>query len=69
MPSYRLRRVLDKTNDADHVSQEDEDAWEFYVLYEKRKRAESGESTYHFVGYTSVYPFWCYPDAVRLRLR
>lgn len=48
---------------------EDEDAWEFYVLYERRKRRDSDLFTYHFVGYTSVYPFWCYPEMVRLRLR
>ncbi|RXK37212.1 histone acetyltransferase type B catalytic subunit [Tremella mesenterica] len=46
---------------------EDEDAWEFITLYERRTRS-TGEDTYHFVGYTSVYPFWCYPDSVRLRL-
>ncbi|OCF58050.1 histone acetyltransferase type B catalytic subunit [Kwoniella mangroviensis CBS 10435] len=49
---------------------EDEDSWEFITLYEKRKRpaADSDIWTYHFVGYVSVYPFWCYPDQVRLRL-
>ncbi|WVW79985.1 hypothetical protein I302_101958 [Kwoniella bestiolae CBS 10118] len=47
---------------------EDEDSWEFITLYEKRKRPESDLYTYHFVGYVSVYPFWCYPDQVRLRL-
>ncbi|WWC68781.1 histone acetyltransferase type B catalytic subunit [Kwoniella pini CBS 10737] len=47
---------------------EDEDSWEFITLYERRKRPNSEIHTYHFVGYTSVYPFWCYPDQVRLRL-
>ncbi|ODN76816.1 histone acetyltransferase type B catalytic subunit [Cryptococcus amylolentus CBS 6039] len=47
---------------------EDEDAWEFIVLFERRKRPESDIFTYHFAGYVSVYPFWCYPDRVRLRL-
>jgi histone acetyltransferase 1 len=42
---------------------EDEDAWEFVVLYERR------DGVYHFAGYTSVYPFWHYPDQIRLRLR
>lgn len=66
------------------ISQEDEDAWEFITLsvsiqnipdpsdssrFEKRKRPGSDVATYHFVGYVSVYPFWCYPDQVRLRLR
>ncbi|KAL7423933.1 histone acetyltransferase 1 [Cryptotrichosporon argae] len=47
---------------------EEEDAWEFITLYERRKRPSTGEDTYHFVGYVSTYPFWCYPDQVRLRL-
>ncbi|GMK58592.1 hypothetical protein CspeluHIS016_0600340 [Cutaneotrichosporon spelunceum] len=47
--------------------QEDEDAWEFFTLFERRKRPSGGYS-HHFVGYTSVYPFWHYPDQIRLRL-
>ncbi|CAK9787123.1 histone acetyltransferase type B [Cutaneotrichosporon oleaginosum] len=47
--------------------QEDEDAWEFFTLFERRKRPAGGYS-FHFVGYTSVYPFWHYPDQIRLRL-
>ncbi|KAF7294688.1 Histone acetyltransferase type B catalytic subunit [Mycena indigotica] len=48
---------------------EEEDTWEFIVLYEKRKRRATPDvSTYHFVGYTSLYPFFCFPDRVRLRL-
>ncbi|WVQ78755.1 histone acetyltransferase type B catalytic subunit [Cryptococcus sp. DSM 104549] len=47
---------------------EDEDAWEFITLFERRKRPSSDIFTYHFVGYVSVYPFWCFPDRVRLRL-
>lgn len=48
--------------------QEDEDAWEFMTLFERRKRAGTDIFTYHFVGYTSLYPFWCFPDKIRLRL-
>ncbi|KAL1410315.1 histone acetyltransferase 1 [Vanrija albida] len=48
--------------------QEDEDAWEFVTLFERRKRPDSDIFTYHFVGYTSLYPFWCFPDRIRLRL-
>lgn len=39
--------------------------------FETRTRT-SGDTTttsYHFVGYVSAYPFWCYPDNIRLRLR
>ncbi|KAJ3798027.1 histone acetyltransferase type B catalytic subunit [Lentinula aff. detonsa] len=48
---------------------EEEDAWEFVVLYEKRKRQDSPHiSTYHFVGYSSLYNFYYFPEKVRLRL-
>ncbi|KAJ7063532.1 histone acetyltransferase type B catalytic subunit [Mycena amicta] len=48
---------------------EEEDTWEFAILYEKRKRRATPDvTTYHFVGYTSLYPFFCFPDRVRLRL-
>ncbi|KAL1681188.1 acyl-CoA N-acyltransferase [Schizophyllum commune] len=48
---------------------EDEDTWEFVVLYEKRKRRDDPSvATYHFVGYSSLYPFYCYPERVRMRL-
>ncbi|KAG5651096.1 hypothetical protein H0H81_009872 [Sphagnurus paluster] len=42
---------------------EDEDAWE----YEKRKRrGTSGVVTYHFVGYSSLYPFYFFPEKTQL---
>ncbi|ESK94254.1 histone acetyltransferase type b catalytic subunit [Moniliophthora roreri MCA 2997] len=48
---------------------EEEDEWEFVVLYEKRKRLDSPNvSTYHFVGYSSLYKFYYYPEKTRLRL-
>ncbi|OJA07596.1 hypothetical protein AZE42_06279 [Rhizopogon vesiculosus] len=46
---------------------EDDDAWEFSVLYEKRKR-QSGTETYHFIGYSSLYNFYCFPEKLRMRL-
>ncbi|KAI9569009.1 acyl-CoA N-acyltransferase [Boletus coccyginus] len=46
---------------------EEEDGWEFVVLFEKRKRKD-GTATYHFVGYSSLYNFYCFPEKVRLRL-
>jgi histone acetyltransferase 1 len=74
---------------------EDEDKWEFVVLYavrffchgelrsshlttcfryERRKRPKESSNTdnpfaYHFVGYTSLYSFFHWPDKIRLRLR
>ncbi|KAH9038958.1 acyl-CoA N-acyltransferase [Lactarius pseudohatsudake] len=63
---------------------ESEDAWEFVVFpsshapfpigadkirYEKRKRRTTPVTeSYHFVGYSSLHPFYCFPDKVRLRL-
>jgi len=42
----------------------------FLRRYEKRKRRDdSGLSTYHFVGYSSLYNFYYYPEKTRLRLR
>lgn len=38
--------------------------------YEKRKRRTTPNvATYHFVGYSSLYPFYCFPEKVRMRLR
>ncbi|KAG8944860.1 histone acetyltransferase 1 [Tulasnella sp. 424] len=49
--------------------QEDEDKWEFVVLFEKRRRRDEARTpVYHFVGYSSLYSFYCWPDKVRLRL-
>ena len=40
------------------------------IRYEKRKRRTTPVTeSYHFVGYSSLHPFYCYPDKVRLRLR
>ena len=38
------------------------------MLYERRIRPNTDIFTYHFIGYVSVYPFWCYLDQIRLRL-
>ncbi|KAL6308026.1 histone acetyltransferase type B catalytic subunit [Sparassis latifolia] len=48
---------------------EEEELWEFVVLFEKRKRRHAPEvATYHFVGYSTLYPFYCFPERVRMRL-
>ncbi|KDR81878.1 hypothetical protein GALMADRAFT_90297 [Galerina marginata CBS 339.88] len=48
---------------------EEEDTWEFVVLFEKRKRNDPSHSVaYHFIGYSSLYPFYHFPEKVRLRL-
>ncbi|KAI5116562.1 hypothetical protein M0805_001547 [Coniferiporia weirii] len=49
--------------------QEEEEGWEFAVLFEKRRRRDASQTpTYHFIGYSSLYPFYCFPERVRLRL-
>ncbi|OBZ75134.1 Histone acetyltransferase type B catalytic subunit [Grifola frondosa] len=48
---------------------EDDETWEFVVLYEKRKRRSAPDiATYHFVGYSTLYPFYCFPERVRMRI-
>jgi len=48
---------------------EEEETWEFVVLFEKRiRRTDPSIVTYHFAGYSSLYPFYCFPEKVRLRL-
>ncbi|PCH38402.1 acyl-CoA N-acyltransferase [Wolfiporia cocos MD-104 SS10] len=48
---------------------EDEEGWEFMVLYEKRtRRSDPSIATYHFVGYATLYPFYCFPERVRMRI-
>jgi histone acetyltransferase 1 len=50
--------------------QEDETNWEFFTLYEKVRGASGADddATWHFMGYTSLYKFWCWPDSSRVRL-
>lgn len=48
--------------------QEEESNWEFFTLYEKATSEEKGTTTWHFMGYTSLYKFWCWPDSSRIRL-
>lgn len=62
---------------------EEDDRWEFVTLYEKRRKSTSSsngdeaadsateredEFSWHFVGYTSLYRFFYWPDRTRLRL-
>ncbi|CAH7670896.1 acyl-CoA N-acyltransferase [Phakopsora pachyrhizi] len=50
--------------------EEDDDRWEFVVLFEKRKlkSVEGNQYSYHFCGYVSLYSFYHYPSLIRLRL-
>ena len=40
----------------------------FARSFERRKRKD-GTHVYHFIGYSSLYPFYFYPESTRLRLR
>ncbi|KAL8293125.1 hypothetical protein RQP46_000819 [Phenoliferia psychrophenolica] len=46
--------------------EEDDPRWEFLTLFERRRRGD--KVSYHFVGFTSFYSFFCWPDTKRLRL-
>jgi len=39
-----------------------------FLRYEKRKRPGTDISTYHFIGYSSLYGFYHFPEKTRLRL-
>lgn len=43
---------------------DEEASWEFFTVFEKVAKDDS----WHFVGYTSLYRFWCWPDKTRTRL-
>ncbi|KIP10311.1 hypothetical protein PHLGIDRAFT_65891 [Phlebiopsis gigantea 11061_1 CR5-6] len=46
---------------------DEDNAWEF--VYEASSSEDKpSEFTYHFVGYSSLYPFYCFPEKVRMRL-
>jgi len=53
--------------DAASFVDSDDERWKFFVLYEKYKSAE-GNTAYAFVGYSTVYDFYCYPDMIRPRV-
>lgn len=45
---------------------DDDERWEFFTLYEKV--SNNNEISYKFLGYTSLFPFFYYPDKIRMRL-
>ncbi|CAO3594882.1 unnamed protein product [Absidia cylindrospora] len=46
--------------------EEEDDKWELYTIFKREKNGES--CIYHFVGYCSAYPFYCWPDKTRMRI-
>ncbi|KAF9421312.1 histone acetyltransferase 1 [Podila epigama] len=46
--------------------EDDDEKWEVRMVFEKV--SENGNHTYHFVGYCTMYPYFCYPDQIRMRI-
>jgi len=45
----------------------DDEKWKFFVMFEKYKTSD-GQTSYAFVGYATVYNFYCYPENIRPRV-
>lgn len=45
----------------------DDEKWEIYTIYKLEKVDDS--NVYHFVGYSTTYPFYCWPENTRMRIR
>ncbi|OBZ83912.1 Histone acetyltransferase type B catalytic subunit [Choanephora cucurbitarum] len=45
----------------------DDEKWEIYTLFKREKTTES-KYAYHFVGYCTAYPFYCWPENTRIRI-
>ncbi|KAG0171964.1 histone acetyltransferase 1 [Apophysomyces sp. BC1034] len=43
-----------------------DEKWEIYTLFKREGRGES--ASYRFMGYTSAYAFYCYPENTRMRI-
>ncbi|KAI8075456.1 acyl-CoA N-acyltransferase [Gilbertella persicaria] len=46
--------------------EDDDQKWEIYTVYKREKASES--FAYHFVGYCTTYPFYCWPENTRMRI-
>ncbi|GAA5814636.1 hypothetical protein MFLAVUS_008135 [Mucor flavus] len=42
--------------------EDDDDKWEIYTTFKRE------QDTYHFVGYCTTYPFYCWPENTRMRI-
>jgi histone acetyltransferase 1 len=49
------------------VDLEDDDRWECLTIFKKSPTAKN--SRYEFVGFSTYYPFFHYPDKIRMRIR
>ncbi|KAG2184807.1 hypothetical protein INT43_000720 [Umbelopsis isabellina] len=48
-----------------YIDSEDE-KWDIYTIFKREDETDS--KLYHFVGYATVYPFFCWPDKIRMRI-
>lgn len=62
----RLQSFLLWFVDAASFIDVDDEKWDFFVIYDKEKTCEG--TKYHFVGYSTCYRFYAYPDKVRPRI-
>ncbi|XP_031552908.1 histone acetyltransferase type B catalytic subunit-like [Actinia tenebrosa] len=62
----RLQTFLLWYIDAASFIETDDERWNFYLLFEKKK--VSGETEYSIVGYMTVYHYYAYPDKLRPRI-
>ncbi|KAI8874711.1 acyl-CoA N-acyltransferase [Backusella circina FSU 941] len=43
----------------------DDEKWEIYTVFQFKKETDS----YDFIGYCNAYPFYCWPENIRMRIR
>ncbi|KAI9260837.1 acyl-CoA N-acyltransferase [Sporodiniella umbellata] len=46
--------------------EDDDEKWEIFTTFKKEKSTET--TNYHFVGYSTVYPFYYWPENTRIRI-
>lgn len=40
-----------------------------YPSFRYKREDEADDTSFHFVGYATLYPFFCWPDKIRMRIR
>ncbi|KAG0380175.1 histone acetyltransferase 1 [Mortierella sp. AD032] len=48
------------------IIEDTDEKWEIRLLFERV--SENGQETYNFVGYCNMYPYFYYPDQIRMRI-
>ncbi|CEP13354.1 hypothetical protein [Parasitella parasitica] len=47
--------------------EDDDEKWEIYTSF-KREKISDTEDAFHFIGYSTTYPFYCWPENIRMRI-